>query len=164
MNGKKLYWVRCDGKGKPIGSRRYIWGSIFRRYSHGLDPNIIEVNDHPLVAFTTIWDIMAKSWRYIDYPLSNKAFKIYLKTILNNKRHSLKVWIESRKKRPKTCTPTHWENMKAMIHDLFKVEEATRLKVSRRCEQNPSCLGHVEDEIQTRFARFVSCLGVIMCL
>jgi hypothetical protein len=147
MNGKTPYWVRCNGKGKPIGSRRYMWGSILRRHSHGLDPNIIEVDDHPLIAVTTIWDIMAKSWEYIDYPLSDKAFKIYLKTSLKNKRHNLKVWIESRKKYPKTCTPTHWENMKGMICNLSKVEEATQLKVTRGCEQNPSCLGHVEDEI-----------------
>jgi hypothetical protein len=47
--------------------------------------------------------------------LSDKAFKIYLKMSLKNKRHNLKVWIESRKVRPKTCTPTHWENMKATL-------------------------------------------------
>jgi hypothetical protein len=67
---------------------------------------------------------MAKSWECIDYPLSNKAFKIYLKMSLKNKRHNFKVWIESRKERPKTCTPTHWENMKVMIYNLSKVEEA----------------------------------------
>jgi hypothetical protein len=31
----------------------------------------------------------------VDYPLSNKAFKIYLKMSLKNKRHNLKVQIES---------------------------------------------------------------------
>ncbi len=96
-----------------------MWGSILRSYSHGLDPNIIEVDDHPLLTFITIWDIMVKSWEYVDYPLLNKAFKIYLKTNLKNKRHNLKVWIESKKKCPKTCTSTQWENMKAMIHNLF---------------------------------------------
>jgi hypothetical protein len=53
-NGKKPYWVRCDGKGKSIGSRRYMWGSILKRYSHGLDLSIIEVDDHPFIAITTI--------------------------------------------------------------------------------------------------------------
>jgi hypothetical protein len=57
--------------------------------------------------------------------LSDKAFKIYLKRSLKNKIYDLKVWIESRKECPKTYTPTHWENMKAMIRDLSKVEEAT---------------------------------------
>jgi hypothetical protein len=123
MYGKIPYWVRCDGKGKPIGSRRYMWGSIFRRYSHGVDLSIIEVDDHPLITITTISDIIVESWEYIDYPLSDKAFKIYLKTSLKNKRHDLKVWIESRK------------------------EKATPLWVTKGCEQNPSCLGHDEDEI-----------------
>jgi hypothetical protein len=54
MNGKKPYWVPCDGKGKPIASRRYMWGSILRRYSHGLDPSIIKIDDHPLIVVTTI--------------------------------------------------------------------------------------------------------------
>ncbi len=58
----------------------------------------------------------------------------------------------------------HRVNMKVMIYDLSKVEEATQLKITRECEQNPSCLRHVEDEIRTIFVRFVSCLGVIMCL
>jgi hypothetical protein len=79
--------------------------------------------------------------------LLDKAFKIYLKINLKNKRHNLKVWIESKKERPQTCAPMHWENMKVMICDPFKVEEATQLKVARGCQQNPSCLGHVEDEI-----------------
>jgi hypothetical protein len=35
MNGKKPYWVQCGAKGKPIGSRRYTWGSTLKRYSHG---------------------------------------------------------------------------------------------------------------------------------
>ncbi len=139
-------------------------GWILRRYSHGLDPNIIEVYDHPLIAFITIRDIIAKSWECIDYPLLDKAFKIYLEMNLKNKRRNLKVSIECRKKCPKTCTFTHWENMKAMICNLYKMEEATRLKVTRRCEKNPSCLGHAEDEIWTWFVRFVSCLVVIMCL
>ncbi len=92
-----------------------MWGSILKRYSHGVDPSIIKVDDHPLIIVTTIWDIMAEFWEYINYLLSDKAFKIYLKMSLKNKRHNLKVWIESRKVRPKTCTPTHWENMKATL-------------------------------------------------
>ncbi len=54
VNGKKPYWVWCDAKGRPIGSRRYMWGSIFRRYSHGLDPSIIEIDDHPFIVVTAI--------------------------------------------------------------------------------------------------------------
>jgi hypothetical protein len=64
----------------------------------------------------------------MDYPLLVKAFKIYLKMNLKNKRHNLKVWIEFGKECPNTCTPMHWENMKAMIHDPSKVEEATQLR------------------------------------
>jgi hypothetical protein len=56
MNGKKPYWVRCDAKGKPIGSRRYMWGSSLRKYSHRFDPSMIEVDDHPLITVTAIWD------------------------------------------------------------------------------------------------------------
>ncbi len=83
----------------------------------------------------------------MDYPLLNKAFKIYLKISLKNKRHNLKVWIESGKEHPKTSTPTHWKNMKAMIRDPYKVDEVARLKVVRRCQQNPSHSRHGEDEI-----------------
>jgi hypothetical protein len=84
-----------------------MWGSTFKRYSHGLNPSIIEVDDHPFIIIITIWDRLAKSWEYMDYPLSDKAFKIYLKTSLKNKIYNLKVWIESRKECPKTYTPTH---------------------------------------------------------
>jgi hypothetical protein len=87
-----------------------------------------------------------------------------LKTSLKNKRHNLKVQIESQKECPKTWTPMHWENMKAMICNPSKVEELAQLKATRRCQQNPSCLGRVEDEIRTRLVRFFSCLGLIMCL
>jgi hypothetical protein len=45
MNGKKPYWVRCNAKGRPISSRRYMWGSTLRGYSHGLDLSIIEVDE-----------------------------------------------------------------------------------------------------------------------
>ncbi len=58
----------------------------------------------------------------------------------------------------------HWENMKAMICNPSKVEELAQLKATIGCQQNPSCLGHVEDEIRTRLVRFFSCLGLIMCL
>ncbi len=88
-----------------------------------MDLSIIEADDHPFIVVIAIWDILAKSWEYIDYPLLDKAFKIYLKTSLKNKRHNLKVWIEFKKECPKTCTPTHWENMKVMIRDPSKVEE-----------------------------------------
>jgi len=64
------------------------------------------------------------------------AFKIYLKTNLKNKKQNLKVWIESKKKCPKTCTPMHWENMKVMIRDPFKMEEVAQLRVARRCQQS----------------------------
>ncbi len=67
-----------------------MWGSILRGYSHGLDPNIIKVDDHPLIVVIAIWDILAESWEYIDYPFSEKAFKIYLKTSLKNKRHIIR--------------------------------------------------------------------------
>jgi hypothetical protein len=94
MNGKKPYWVRCNVKGRPIGSIIYMLRSTLRGYSHGLDPSIIEVDD-PLIAITIILDKLAESWEYVDYYLSNKAFKIYLKMSLKNKRHNLKVQIES---------------------------------------------------------------------
>ncbi len=100
-----------------------MWGSTFRGYSHGLDLSIREVDDHPLTVVIAIQDRLVKSQEYIDYPLSDKAFMIYLKMNLKNKRHNLKVWIEYGKEHPKTCTPMHWENMKVMIRDPFKVEE-----------------------------------------
>ncbi len=74
--------------------------------SRGLDPNIIEVDDNPLIVVITIWDKLAKSWEYVDYPLSNKAFKMYLKMTWKNKRHNLKVQIESRKNTQKLA-PLH---------------------------------------------------------
>jgi hypothetical protein len=77
VNGKKPSWVQCDVKGRPIGSRRYMSRSTLKGYSHGLDPSIIEVDD-PLIVVTAIWDRLAESWENVDYPLSNKAFKIYL--------------------------------------------------------------------------------------
>jgi hypothetical protein len=46
----------------------------------------------------------------IIYPLSNKVFKIYLK-IYNLEKIALKL-------------DAHWENMKKLICDPFKVEEA----------------------------------------
>jgi hypothetical protein len=36
-----------------------MWWSILKKYSHGLDPSIIEVDDHPFIAITAIWDIVA---------------------------------------------------------------------------------------------------------
>jgi hypothetical protein len=41
-------------KGRPIGSRRYMWGSTFKGYFHGLDLSIIEVDDHPLIVVIAI--------------------------------------------------------------------------------------------------------------
>jgi hypothetical protein len=61
-------------------------GSALKRYSHGLDLSIIEVDDHPLITVTIIWDRLAQYWEYVEYPLSNKAFKIYLKMSLKNKK------------------------------------------------------------------------------
>jgi hypothetical protein len=96
--------------------------------------------------------------------LSNKAFKIYLKMSLKNKRHNLKVQIESWKERPKTCTPMHWENMKAMIYNPSKVEAVVELKVVRGCQQNPSRSRHVKDEIGTRLVRFFFAWGWLCAL
>jgi hypothetical protein len=43
----------------------------------------------------------------------------------------------------------HWENMKAMIRNPSKVEVVAQLKAARGCQQNPSRLGRVKDEIGT---------------
>jgi hypothetical protein len=53
----------------------------------------------------------------------------------------------------------HWENMKVMICNPSKVEEAVQLKVTRGCQQKPFHLGHVEDEIRTLFVNFFFLLG-----
>jgi hypothetical protein len=74
---------------------------------------------------------------------------------MKNIRDNLKVKIKFNWDCPKTYTLAHWENMKAFIHDLFKVDYATWLKVVKGCQQNPSCLGHEKDDDRTWLVRHI---------
>jgi hypothetical protein len=52
-----------------------MWESTPRRYPHGLDLRIINVDEHPFIAIIAIWDWLAKSWEYIDYFLLDNFSK-----------------------------------------------------------------------------------------
>lgn len=151
LNEKKPYWVWFDAKVKPIGTRRYMWGFALWVYYHGQNLSIIKVDEHPLIVVVAIWDIsLAKFLEYFDYPLLDKAFKIYLKACMKNTKNNLKLWIFFEKDCPIIYTLAHWENLKVMICNPFKMEEVGWLKAVRSCQQNPSHLRRVEDEIKTQ--------------
>jgi hypothetical protein len=146
--GQKPYWVKCDVKGFPTGSRLYLWGSALRGYSHALDCSIVDLNKQPHTAIEAIRRRLDEAWEYVDYKLHDHAFEKHLKQILKNKRHLLKNRIEANKERPKTCTPEHWENMKLLIKHPEKIAEAERLKTVRGCNQTSSARG--EESIRER--------------
>jgi hypothetical protein len=66
---------------------------------------------------------LAKFLEYVDYPLLDKVFKIYLKTWMKNMKNNLKVRTKFEKDRPIIYTLAHWENLKVMIYNPFKMEE-----------------------------------------
>jgi hypothetical protein len=36
-------------------------------YFHGLDLNIIQMDEHQFIIVIVIWDILVKCWKYVDY-------------------------------------------------------------------------------------------------
>jgi hypothetical protein len=42
--------------------------STLQEHSNGLDPSIVEVEQHSFITIITIRNRLAKSWEYIDYP------------------------------------------------------------------------------------------------
>jgi len=43
-------------------------GSTFQGHSNGLDPSIVEVDQHSFIAIISIRNRLAESWEYVDYP------------------------------------------------------------------------------------------------
>lgn len=43
-------------------------GSTLQGHSNGLDPSIVEVEQHSFIAIITIRNWVAESWEYVDYP------------------------------------------------------------------------------------------------
>ena len=146
--GKKPYWVRCNARGSPTGSRLYLWGAALRGYSHALDFSIVDLHDQPATAIEAIRRRLDESWEYVDYNLHDMAFERHLKQILKNKRYLIKSRLEGNKGKPRTCTQEHWENMKLLIKHPDKIAEAERLKVARGCQGTTSRSGHGEDFIR----------------
>ncbi len=136
---------------RPIGTRSHMWGFVLWVYYHGQNLGIIKVDEHPLIIIVAIWEInLVKFLEYVDYPLLNKAFKLYLKTCMKNMKNNLKVWTKFEKDCLIIYTLAHWENLKVMICNPFNMEKVGWLKVARSCQQNPFRLRRVEDEIQTQ--------------
>jgi hypothetical protein len=42
--------------------------STFQGHSNGLDPSIVEVEQHSFIAIITFRNRVAESWEYVDYP------------------------------------------------------------------------------------------------
>jgi hypothetical protein len=84
--------IGCDlmQKWDPLAQGGIFGGLFFECIYHGQNLNIIKVDEHPLIIIVAIWNIsLAKFLEYVDYPLLDKAFKIYLKTCMKNMKNNL---------------------------------------------------------------------------
>jgi hypothetical protein len=53
-----------------------------KRYFHGLDSNIIQMDEHLFIIVIAIWDRLVKCWEYVDYiPFGIQGFQNIPKNI-----------------------------------------------------------------------------------
>jgi hypothetical protein len=55
------------------------------------------------------------NWEYVGYDLSYPEFKAQVNLYVKNRRHALKILIESSGNRHNDCVVKHWESMIHLI-------------------------------------------------
>jgi hypothetical protein len=93
--GRSPFFVTCDYSRKPKPAHCNIWVNMLQGYCGILDPSIDNINSQPHVSMNLVKSRLDENWEYVKYELSFLEFKAQVNVDLKNKRHALKLLIES---------------------------------------------------------------------
>ncbi len=97
---------------------------------------------NPHVNNNLVRNILDKNWEYVGYDLSFRKFKTQVNVYLKNRRHALKLLIESGVGRLDDCGIDHWENIKCFITLKAKQNEVTKNCAMHAFVTTPSHFSH----------------------
>lgn len=124
LMGRRPFFVTCDYSRKPKPAHCNIWVNMLQGYCRILDPSIDNINSQPHVSMNLVKSRLDENWEYVKYELSFLEFKAQVNVDLKNKRHDLKLLIESGVGRPDDCELEHWETIKWHIASEAKQGKA----------------------------------------
>jgi hypothetical protein len=83
---------------KPL--HKTIWVNTLHGYYLVLDPSINNINAQPHHLINEMKFRLEENWEYVGYDLSYREFKAHLNVFLKNRRHGLKLLIETNALKP----------------------------------------------------------------